>query len=360
MTETNATILIPDISGFTEFITKTELYHNSRAINFLLDAIINAAAGEYGVSEIEGDAVLMYKNGSAPSQSEVQDACIKIFKAFHERKAQMTEMNICPCNTCLAITDLTLKFIVHHGPVQEIKIGGFTKLHGMEMIIAHRLMKNSVPSNEYLLLTDSLWQSWKNENDSNSFEWLALSDDYDSIGKVNYRFALLNKTRNQIPILPKQSHEYVKDDTPYHELLIETHFRDVYMVVMNIPDRSSWLPGLHKVEQAMPDVFVGSQHECTFDQYKATLSPLAMHMEPGQILYAESCRIPELELSLVYEYVFKKVSPDHCLVQYRILNQSEAPIPAETYKVISDQLNFRVEQLKLYCETAKPSFFRAN
>ena len=47
MPETNATILIPDISGFTEFMTTTELSHSSHAINYLIDAIVNAVGEEY-------------------------------------------------------------------------------------------------------------------------------------------------------------------------------------------------------------------------------------------------------------------------------------------------------------------------
>ena len=57
MAETNATILIPDISGFTEFMTTTELSHSSHAINHLIDAIVNAVGEEYELAEVEGDAV---------------------------------------------------------------------------------------------------------------------------------------------------------------------------------------------------------------------------------------------------------------------------------------------------------------
>ncbi|MEI9810130.1 MAG: hypothetical protein WDO16_20925 [Bacteroidota bacterium] len=57
MAEINTTILIPDISGFTEFMTSTELSHASHAINMLIDAIVKAVNDEYEVSEIEGDAV---------------------------------------------------------------------------------------------------------------------------------------------------------------------------------------------------------------------------------------------------------------------------------------------------------------
>ena len=61
MAQTTATILIPDISGFTEFVTNTELSHSSFAISNLINAIVSAVEDQYEISEIEGDAVLMFK-----------------------------------------------------------------------------------------------------------------------------------------------------------------------------------------------------------------------------------------------------------------------------------------------------------
>ena len=55
MVKTEATILIPDISGFTEFMRTSELIHSSHAIHIFIDTIINTVGEEYEVSEIEGD-----------------------------------------------------------------------------------------------------------------------------------------------------------------------------------------------------------------------------------------------------------------------------------------------------------------
>ena len=73
MANSPATILIPDISGFTEFMTNTELTHSSTAISMLINTIIEVVKDEYEISEIERDAVLMFKRGAAPSQREIQE-----------------------------------------------------------------------------------------------------------------------------------------------------------------------------------------------------------------------------------------------------------------------------------------------
>src|SRR5215210_2628206 len=139
MAETNATILIPDISGFTEYMTTTELNHSSYAIHKLINAIVDTVGDEYEISEIEGDAVLMIKKGPPPSQKEILDTCLRIFNAFHLQRNWMQHRAVCPCAACVNISNLTLKFVVHYGPLVEMKVGSFVKHSGTEMIVAHRL-----------------------------------------------------------------------------------------------------------------------------------------------------------------------------------------------------------------------------
>jgi hypothetical protein len=53
-------------------------------------------------------------------------------------------------------SQLSLKMIAHYGPITEFQIGRFRKLYGEPLIIAHRLLKNSINSHCYVLLTDDL------------------------------------------------------------------------------------------------------------------------------------------------------------------------------------------------------------
>ncbi len=350
MAENNATILIPDISGFTEFMTTNELNHASHAIHFLIEAMLKAVGEEYEVSEIEGDAVLLIKKGPAPSQKEILATCLKIFNAFHFQRKFMQQRTICPCGACVAIINLTLKFVVHHGPLAEIKVGGFVKQSGPEMIVAHRLLKNSIDNNEYLLLTEKLFQQVTDSHEAVEMEWRSASEEYASIGKVEYRFTLLNEARDKVPepVPPKNS--YRTDDTSYVEIPIAANFHDAYMAMMNIPGRPAWMPGLQKVEQEIPAVFVGSIHHCTFEDYKATISPLRMTLSGEGILYAESCRIEEMNLSVVHEFLFRKTGEKTCSFGSRFMNAGESPIPEEVHAAHFEKMQQMAERLKEYCE----------
>lgn len=355
MTETNATILIPDISGFTAFMTNTELGHASRAINMLIEAILEAVGEEYEVSEILGDAVLLIKKGPAPSKKEILSTCLRIFNSFHFRRKWIEQHTVCPCGACQAMVKLSLKFVAHHGQLAEMKVGRFVTQSGTEMIVAHRLLKNSINNNEYLLLTEKLLEQVIDSSESIEMEWTKASDEYDSIGKVDYRFALLSDSRNRVPDPPLATINYPTDNTPYHEIPIAANFRDAYMEIMNIPGRAQWMPGLRGVEQDAPNVVIGSIHSCRFEDYEAIVSPIRMTFTDEEVFYAESCRINEMNLSLVHEFVFKKTSDLTCILATRFLNVGAHPIPEDVKELLFKRIENMAVGLKEYCERKKAS-----
>ena len=357
MSESNATIMIPDISGFTEFMTTTELSHSTHAINLLIDSILDANGEEYEVCEIEGDAVLLIKKGIAPSKKEILDFCLKIFNAFHFQRKWMQQHTVCPCGACQGLINLTLKFVAHHGPLAELKVGRFIKQSGTEMIVAHRLLKNSINNNEYLLMTEKLLQQVPDLSELMEMEWASSFEEYSSIGKVDYRFTLLNEARKRVPEPPEPDHYYRTDNTTYLEVQVASNFRDVYMVIMDIPGRTEWVVGLQKVEQDRPEVFLGSIHRCTFTNYNAVISPLRMTNSEEGIMYAESCFIKEMNLTLVYEYVFKKVNEKYSNIALRFMNAIDAPVPEEHIPWLFENIRVMAESLKEYCEKMEKSFF---
>lgn len=115
MPSEQATILIPDISGYTEFVSKAEIEHSALILKYLIETIVEAVGDDFVVSEIEGDAVLLYRKGSPPSKQEITEKCIRIFKAFHEMATTMDGMRVCQCIACKGVVRLSLKFIVHYG-----------------------------------------------------------------------------------------------------------------------------------------------------------------------------------------------------------------------------------------------------
>ena len=62
---------------------------------------------------------------------------------------------MCTCDGCTQAGELKLKFVAHVGEVAFQKVKRYTELAGVDVILVHRLLKNSVPIPEYVLMTDA-------------------------------------------------------------------------------------------------------------------------------------------------------------------------------------------------------------
>jgi len=182
---------IPDISGFTKFITSTEIEHSQMLIKLLLEGLVDANQLGLTVSEFEGDAVLFYRTGSPPAVQEFVEQARKMFVGFHENLLKMEASRECECGACKGLAGLTLKIVAHAGPARVMQVKDHTKLIGAGVIVAHRLLKNSVPEREYLLLAGELCGR------AEAAEFQEGTDSYDEIGAVSYRYLPLTKYRDE-------------------------------------------------------------------------------------------------------------------------------------------------------------------
>jgi uncharacterized protein YndB with AHSA1/START domain len=146
-------LVLADISGYSTFIAQTEVDHSWSIMHELLDTMVRSLRGRMDVSQVEGDAILFV---SGLTTEEVVDALEHTFIAYHRRLRDMQAVTTCPCGACASIGMLKLKFVVHHGRFSRQRLGAVEQLHGADVIVAHRLLKNKVPSKEYLLVTDAV------------------------------------------------------------------------------------------------------------------------------------------------------------------------------------------------------------
>ena len=65
----------------------------------------------------------------------------------------VSDCSMCACEACANVAKLKLKAVVHHGDAVFSKVGQFEKISGVDVILAHRLLKNSVEGDEYILMT---------------------------------------------------------------------------------------------------------------------------------------------------------------------------------------------------------------
>ncbi|HVS49309.1 MAG TPA: DUF2652 domain-containing protein [Candidatus Dormibacteraeota bacterium] len=171
-------LVLADISGYTAFVAQTEIDHSWEILHELLDTMVRTVEGRMDVSQVEGDCILFI---SGLSDADVVAALEDTFVSFHRRLRDMQSVTTCPCNACANIGILKLKFVVHRGTFSRQRLGAVEQLHGTDVIVAHRLLKNKVPSKEYILATESVRTNLPTERQS---RFTPYSEVYD-LGSVS-------------------------------------------------------------------------------------------------------------------------------------------------------------------------------
>ena len=209
MDKVNGFLLIADISGFTEFIKihnmkkkpligdKLASYwesHAEKIIKDLLETIITSFEPIMKLNKIEGDAAFFYLQSLKP-----QDEALNILSFmklandnFKDKLSKLQFVQSCPCDPCQQARNLSLKIVVHHGDFHITKIRGFTELSGENIILIHRLLKNSIKSNEYWLFTKQFSKFLEKFHD---YEIEKISQKLENFGKIELDFINFNETK---------------------------------------------------------------------------------------------------------------------------------------------------------------------
>ncbi|MBT8230225.1 MAG: DUF2652 domain-containing protein, partial [Bacteroidia bacterium] len=247
MTESKLSLLfIPDISGFTDFIHQTEIKHSQHIISELMEIMIDANELGLELAEIEGDALFFYKLRNIPSLDELIHQVKRIFLSFHQHLRLYENRRICQCGACTTAESMELKFVVHGGEFDFIHVKGKQKPIGESVITVHRLLKNKVPSDEYLLITKALLEKLSGNIED---DWHLLSDTYDHIGEVEYVYKSISFMKSELPELPEIVVDNINNPMMIEfETQINTKTLDVYELLTNFNFRRLWTKALQDID----------------------------------------------------------------------------------------------------------------
>ncbi|MBI3960264.1 MAG: DUF2652 domain-containing protein [Chloroflexi bacterium] len=138
-------LVISDISGYTMFLSKSELEHAQEILQALLELLIDHNRPPLTISRTAGDAVISYALAGAAIQGQTFVELMEdTYVAFRRAIELMVMNNSCQCNACANVSALDLKFFVHHGEFGIQKLGGHDELVGSDVNLLHRLLKNRV------------------------------------------------------------------------------------------------------------------------------------------------------------------------------------------------------------------------
>ena len=153
-----ALLVIVDISGYTEFITNRQvsLLHAEQIITELMESVIDRADHPLVVNKLEGDAALLFREyAPEDAHAAARDVLAQVggfFDGFGTCLARVRhERRHCSCDACSNTDRLCLKAFVHAGEIAVKQVRQFEELAGEDVIAIHRMLKNTVPSREYVL-----------------------------------------------------------------------------------------------------------------------------------------------------------------------------------------------------------------
>ena len=149
--------ILPDISHYTRFMTSNHFTDQTAQfiIFSLINAMIKAATKTTELSKVEGDAVLFFVDAEKHSKQVIGATLVNIFNAFDIEREHLMASNLCPCKACQHIKALDIKIFVHRGKTTRFKFRGSTDHFGQDIIVLYRMMKNSISSDRYALITDA-------------------------------------------------------------------------------------------------------------------------------------------------------------------------------------------------------------
>lgn len=313
-------LFLPDLSGFTEFVHSTEIEHSQHVIAELLEVLIDANETDLKLAEIEGDALFFYKEEEVPSQAVLLKQIERMYKDFYRHLKRFEQHRICQCNACASAPDLQLKIIAHCGDIQFIKVKESRKPFGQEVIQAHRLMKNSVPSDNYILLSDALGEEIDIDSVNHSlFNFNKKTDTYD-FGDIEYYFSEIDMENDLVKEAVYE--EKIKFDRP-PDVLLKKNFNipgaKLLEYISNYRYRLAWAEGIDKLEYNEQEVTkVGTEHLCVINGQELNFKAVVKDVKPNQLVYGELTKDPPPVDELYQFFVITPIDEHSCQLDLEV------------------------------------------
>lgn len=239
---TRGTFLLADIGGYTSFLSEVGIQHAKEITEHLLNRLIRTMPKRWKVANVMGDCVFFYTPDRA-SGEEAFTTVRSLYEAFRDARTEIANGSTCRCGACDRSEDLSLKFVVHAGEFETQKIGGRTELIGREVVLATRLLKNSVPAREYMIVTAAAPEVAS----AFGLEPRLHHDELEAIGQVEYAYIDLQALAEEY-----ERGRYIflsdKDARVKATQEINAPADEVFAVMCDLKKRAQWQVTVEKME----------------------------------------------------------------------------------------------------------------
>ncbi|PRX38820.1 DUF2652 domain-containing protein [Salegentibacter salegens] len=257
---------IPDISGFSQFVENTAIEHSIHIISELLDILLDNNVLNMELAEIEGDALFMYIDKDI-SFVQIENQVSSMLNAFQEHLKKYEHQRICNCGACATAINLKIKFLVHKGRLDFIRVKNIKKPYGQDVNRIHRLLKNDVPLDEYLLLSNPTLEYL--EIDAEGAEFIKIESKYD-IHILPYYYKALTTYKTTTERAESKDIIQIKEKADFTiEQDIKLPVERVFELISNFKYRKLWDTSLTEIEYDEGRVNrPGANHTCIIGSRK--------------------------------------------------------------------------------------------
>jgi hypothetical protein len=254
---TQGTFLLADIGGYSSFLSEVGIRHGKEITEHLLNRLIRVVRKQWRVANVMGDCVFFY-TGERPAPEQTFSTVRDLYHAFRDAQLEVADGSTCRCGACDRTESLSLKFVVHAGEFDLQNIGGRRELIGPDVVLATRLLKNSVPVREYVIATPPVTGLAA----AAGLDAAAARDDLETIGPFDYSYLDLAPMRaayeegRRFFISEADAHLSVTAEIEARPDLVWSHMRD-------LASRAVWQLTIEKMDHIQGQVGeVGEVHSC--------------------------------------------------------------------------------------------------
>lgn len=322
-------LFIPDISGFTKFVQTTEVEHSQHVIAELLEVLISANTQAMELAEIEGDALFFYKEEVIPSQEKLLAQIETMFTAFYSHLKILEKNRICPCNACATAPNLQLKIVVHSGQLQFLEVQGSRKPFGKQVIEAHRLLKNSINSDNYALISKEMANiiGLPSNYKSKLFDFKDGSDVYDGL-EVGYLVSGIDTGNLKLKTYadPKRVDFGCAPNIVFKKQF-DVSGEKLLEYITNYKYRHKWVNGVDEFTFNENEVTrLGTKHTCVISGKHLDFVTITKDAKDGQLVYGELTTSPPPVDKLYQFYIIDPLTSSSCKLTTELYWCAKSPI----------------------------------
>ncbi len=259
------------------------------------------------VAEIEGDAVFFYRIGEKPTFETLYQQTVKMYNAFHTLLKEYERDRICDCGACSMVNNLQLKFVSHYGNVVKRTIHKYLQLMGSDVTTVHKLLKNNVKENEYLLWSRNSLSDKTNVNQNVEY-FREKCMNYDGVGDVHCNYILLESLFENVPEpTPRKTIELIENPLRASNM-INVNINEAYILLTDLDQKSTWMQGLKRVKYENERIHrIGTTHDCVLPLNTLNFETIENKSLNNQMVYTEHTHSSFMFPAFYQRFVLTKV-----------------------------------------------------